>query len=314
MFYKNRNNIFTKSAAVTLVSLLIANDIAWAQPASFTSPKQSTLAVPTELLDPEFREKFAVSRSLLSSEGVRHYINEQIEREKLILKDRWKIRRTEVIDDIATSKVRGRIVSGANSLKSAALVRVARFLNSTGQVAFVDLTGQINISEEFGGLPVVYIDSMLCNTPDNCIQRHEIDEILQWEDLRINVLHIADKKEMAKWVSSHINSPDDQLKGTSCEGLNTRQIAKLFCGYSYPVRDIYKKLNATTEFDNEYINTMLQLYGVDETSSSPNIAASPTDMTNDGRGILKKTRLRSSHQTGKNLFSNFPARRSNKIF
>ena len=263
----------------------MVNDISFA--AALGNPsKSSTLAPYTQINNLEFRDKFAIGEFLLSIEGARHYINEQVTREKDIFGNEWKARRTEVIEDITDPLVRGRIKGKVSGLKSMVFVKLAGLLTSTGQIGCVDLTGEIEASQEFGGLPVVYIDSLYCNTPDKCAQKHEIDEMLQWENLRANVLKIDAKKEMRAWIRNHIESTDDRLNGTECGGMNSRQIAKFFCGYAYPIRGLYKKISDSEkkyadELDYKYIATMLSLYGTDEKSAGVNIAAGSTLKSHD---------------------------------
>ncbi|MDD5440225.1 MAG: hypothetical protein PHS37_08580, partial [Candidatus Omnitrophica bacterium] len=239
-------------------------------PAGDNRSGNTTLAVPTALPDPEFREKFALGEFLFSFEGIKIYIEEQVGREKDIFAAEWKERRTEVVGDIYPwrGRIKGSKIKG---LQSVTFIKVAALLASTGQAAMADLTGELKTSAEFG-MPVIYIDSMLASTPDRCIQRHEIDEILQWEYFRARVLGIADKKGMAAWIRKYIDCADDSLKGTDYEGLNARQIAKMFCGYAYPLRDLYERLGRSTELDHRYIPEMLSLYGNDEKGAYVNIA------------------------------------------
>ncbi|MCX5712926.1 MAG: hypothetical protein NTY47_07720, partial [Candidatus Omnitrophica bacterium] len=257
---------------MVLVCLFVANDVAWAQPSDYTASKSSTLAAHTALSDPEFKEKFAIGEFLMSIEGAKRYIDEQLTREKNIFEASWRSSRTVTIEDINDLAVRGRIKGEVDGLKSVVIVRIAGLLSSIVQPALVDLFGDIDASKEFNGLPVIYIDSTL-NTPDRCLQKHEIDEILQWEYFRVNVLHIEDKKGMAKWIRKHISSPDENLKRTDYKNFSARQIAKLFHGYSYPLRELYATLKDATDFDRDYLRTMLELYGTDDTSPRLNIAA-----------------------------------------
>jgi len=180
--YKDRHSILFKAISVALVCLFAINDFAWAQDYAFSViarrpkadeaiSKTKTLAPHTQLLDPAFREKFNLAEAVLSFEGVRHYIKEQVEREKKDVfktKGEWKKHRTEIIEDINSSPLLGRIKSRADGPRSVVFVKLAAFLSSAVQPAAVDLTGEIDkeIFDEFGGIPVVYIDSTLCNTPD----------------------------------------------------------------------------------------------------------------------------------------------------
>ncbi|MCX5665469.1 MAG: hypothetical protein NT036_00225, partial [Candidatus Omnitrophica bacterium] len=238
---------------------------------------KKTLAVPSSILDPQFKEKVALAEINFSAEGVMRFIDEQLQQERDVAfkgkAGEWKEHRVEVIEDLA-------------NLKSIVFVRLAGLLASTRQSAYVDLTGETTVSKEYGGLPVVYIDSMLCNTPDRCVQRHEVDEILQWEYFRINVLGLGSKEEMGDWIRKHIDSPDEKLKGTDYEGLNSRQIAELFHGYSYPLRTLNSKIIGTTDFAYGYIADMLRMYPVSNTTRV-NIAAKDKSAGIDYRGLFE---------------------------
>ncbi|MDP3790477.1 MAG: GNAT family N-acetyltransferase [Candidatus Omnitrophota bacterium] len=265
--YNIRYSVLFKAMALALVCLFVASDLIYATPELRTA-SQSTLAALTQLNKPEFREAAAIRECLLASKGADKYINEQIPKEKGIFGKEWESQRTErvnIYDTELKGRINGKPIAG---LDSVLFIKLAGFLASTGQPFQADLAGK-----GYDGLPVVYIDSALCNTPDKCIQKHEIDQILQWEDLRVNMLHIADKKAMRRWVRRYINDADQALQGTPYEGMNSRQIAKLFHGYSYPLRDPYKKLFRETDYDYEYIRTMLSIYGTDEESGELKLVA-----------------------------------------
>ena len=281
--YKDRHKILIKIISLVLVCLFLINDIAWAAPADYFTPKKSTLAAPTELFDPEFREKVMFCQFRVSVEALMRHLNEQLEKEKGIFKDKWKEHRTQIVEDIYDPSISGRTKGRVEGLRSVAFVKSAGLMAATGQMAWVDLNCELETSKEFGGIPVVYIDSMLCNTSDKCVQKHEIDEILQWEYFRTNVLSIKDKKDMAGWIRDHINSSDEKLDKTEYKGLNSRQIAKLFCGYSYPLKILYEKMNNSKDFDYhrevfdyKYIWELVHMYGTDGKSAGVNIAAQGT--------------------------------------
>ena len=98
---------------------------------------------------------------------------------------------------------------------------------------------------------------MLCNAHDKAYQRHEIDEILQWENYRVHVLHIDTKKEMAAWIKTNIEF--------------ARKLAKLFCGHAYPIRNTDDGAVLSVhedsvlcsckpeEFDGELVNVMIEV-------------------------------------------------------
>ena len=274
MLSKYTDSILFKAIALVLVCLFIANDIAWAAPQDHYASKSATLAPPTQVYDPEFRTKFALGQFRLATEGVKHYIKEAIERLDQVFKDSkegWKKYRTEYID-INNTPLGGRIYGKVRGLESVVFVKLPGFFASTGQYSWIDLCCEMESSKEFGGIPVIYIDSMYCNTSDKCIQRHEIDEILQWEDFRINVLHISDKEKMGFWIGDHISEADSELQGTIYEGMNSCHIAELFYGYSYPLRSLDEVSKESADFDYKYIQDMLRMYPV-ATSRRVNIAA-----------------------------------------
>ena len=80
--YKDRHKILIKIISLVLVCLFLINNIAWAAPADYFTPKKSTLAAPTELFDPEFREKVMFCQFRVSVEALMRHLNEQLEKEK----------------------------------------------------------------------------------------------------------------------------------------------------------------------------------------------------------------------------------------
>ena len=259
--------ILRKTTAIVVVCLFTANNLAWAQPSDLNT---ATLAPPLRAADLKFRDKYILCEFALSLEGAKHYINEQVGSEKNIFKNAWARRRTETIQNIYDPLTRGRIRGRVDGLRSVVFVRVAGLLSSTGEAAFVDLIGEIDASKEFGGLPVVYIDSILSDTPDRCVQKHEIDEIIQWEDFGQNVLGIDTNGDMAAWIRRHLEFADENLEQTDYKGLNAIQIAELFHGYSYPLRDLYSYLKnaadkGSAELDHKYISEMLHRYPAEKT-------------------------------------------------
>lgn len=276
MYHINKKHrIMIKFATWVFVCLFLINDMAWAQG---MGSDPMTLAVSSEMSDPELKEKVMAMQFLLAEDGADKYIQEQIAREKddKVFGKNWASSRTELID-IDDPMFRGLISYSVIGLESVMLVRIAGLFSSTGQPAHVGLSGK-----DYGDVPVIYIDSALSNTPDRCIQKHDIDEILQWESLRVNILHIGMRYNMRQWIIKHINIPDDELKDTKYEGMTSRQIAKQFHESSYPLETLYKKIKvagdvgdktADTYFNYDYIRQMLTLYGQDKDSENVNIAA-----------------------------------------
>ncbi|MCX5668036.1 MAG: Mpv17/PMP22 family protein, partial [Candidatus Omnitrophica bacterium] len=286
-----------KIISLVLVCLFFINDIAWALDSSVIARLSSSslrgreaaeaiskLSPRSQLTEPEFLQKFALGQFQLSMEGVRNYVDEQLKRErdeKIFGKD-WKAHRSEIID-INDTPLGGKLYGKVRGLEQVVFIKLSGLLAFTGQLAWYDLTGGSEIAKEFGGLPIVVIDSMYCNAPDKCVQKHEIDEILQWEDFRVNVLHISTVQGMGDWIRKYLDpgSTDPGLNDTEYKGMTSRRIAELFCGCAYPVRDLHKRIaeevyandpNRKAHFDIAHINKMLAMYPASETKGV-NVAA-----------------------------------------
>lgn len=294
--HQGKHSIWIKTIAMVVVCLFLVNDISWAQSSAHIAQK-NTLATPTEIPDPEFREKFKAMEFLLAHDVVNGYIKIQIEKEKTILSKDWEKQKTRTID-LNNLRMRGRIKYAVKGLESVMLVSVTGLLSHTGQFARVGLSGK-----DYGGVPVIYIDSQFFNDSRNIILKHDIDEILQWESLRVNILRIEDKAGMRQWIKEHINSTDERLNDTEFEGKNARQIAKIFHNQSYSLSSLYKNYADKIDFDYEYITLMLSLYGLDEESKDVNIAAhheekkiySETNLYSSYLQQLKKAEISQSH-------------------
>lgn len=217
---------------------------------------RTTLAPWTAIDQADLQEKFIAQQVLLSHEGINNYIKEE------------------------TEKILG--VGGEGRLHTETISRngidikviaIPNLLRRTGQPAHVGLGRQY-------GMPVIYIDSDLFDDAEGVLT-HEIDEVSQWEDLRLNYLKNDDgtekrRDQMREWIRDHIrdDSPDPQLDGTIYEGLSSRRIARLFHDESYPLDDFYASHGNAASIDFDYIALLLTLYGYDETSDDVNIAAS----------------------------------------
>ena len=270
------HSLVFKAVSIILLQAFLVSNIVWAYPET-NNPTKATLAAYTNITEDEFKEMFRSKEFLLAKEGTYEYIRTQVDTEKKIFGKDWKNRRTEVVA-INDLKTRGRIIYDVRGLHSVVLIRVAGLLSCTGQPAYVELDGE----EEYKGMPTIYIDSMLTNTPDKAIQRHEIDEILQWENLRVNILHIKSRESMYKWIVRNIDEldPDDDISRRLLEESeyadcnSSRAIAKKIHKKSYPLDSLYdEKYVASLDFDYAYINTMLSLYGTGNKSRHLNIAA-----------------------------------------
>lgn len=281
-----------KIISVVVACLFTINIVAWANP-DFS---ESTLAVKSLLTEESFKEQFKAREFLLAKEGAHEYIRTQVDNEMRIFGKGWKNHRSEIID-LDDLKTRGRIAYDVRGLHSAVIIRLAGLLASTGQYAYVELDGA---EKEFKGMPTIYIDSMFANTPNEAIQKHEIDEILQWENLRVNILHIGTRREMGEWIVRNIDKldPDDDisnqlLKGTKYAGCkSSREIAKLIHKDSFPLDFLYENEYVDDlDFDYGYIGTMLSLYGRDKESKQLNIAAHNMDMLPKEEALLSGCKI-----------------------
>jgi len=268
---KHSHSFWFKTIAIGLVCLFAFNSISWSLP-------KSTLAAYTNLTEDEFKEMFKAKEFLMAKEGAHEYIRTQVDKEKQAFGKDWKKHRTETVD-LDDLKTRGHIEYDVRGLHSAVFVRVSGLLASTGQPAYVELNGE---EEEFKGMLTIYIDSTLTNTPNKAIQKHEIDEIFQWENLRINILHIPTRGRMYEWIVRNIDELDrddeiscklvEESEYADCK--SSRAMAKEIHKKSYSLDSLYDdEFVDSLDFDVTYINTMLSLYGTDEESKHKNIAA-----------------------------------------
>jgi len=258
-----------RTIAVILTFTCLSFNIVEAKPYTSDGSK-ATLAPYTQMGEREFMEKVAAGEFLLGHGGVNQYIREQIKREQEIFGPGWWEDRVEFCS-IGNDIIRSRdyVDFDVRGLKSVAIVKVAGLYANTGQPEHVGLSGS-----HYGGIPVIYIDSMYANTPDRSIQKHAVDEILQWERLRKEILHI-NKDKMRKWIKRHINEPSDMLQGTEYQGRTSRELARTFHETAYPIeKNLFREFPYSSKFFNlSYINDMLFRYGLDSEAKDVNIAA-----------------------------------------
>ena len=131
-----------RAIALAIVCFFTANDIAFSYP---DSASRYSLAVPSQINEAEFRERFAVGSFLLAIEGVKHYIDSQVKAEKGIFKKDWVSHRTETVN-IGDHGLRGRVKGAVDGLEQVVFIKVAGLLSSTGQPACADLTDEMESS------------------------------------------------------------------------------------------------------------------------------------------------------------------------
>ncbi|MCK4463987.1 MAG: hypothetical protein KAU58_06715, partial [Candidatus Omnitrophica bacterium] len=283
--YKKKHSIWFKTITIGVVCLLSVNNISWAKPSSFTASR-TTLAPYTQLPNRETKEKFKAMAFRLAEEGVDAYLRTQIEKEIGILGyERWREDRVKRID-ITLPENKGNIKYDLDWLQYVNAIKLTGVLDNTheGLLARIDPEGILVNTGQFGGvglrgkhyegIPVFYIDSgFFHHEHGKIIIKHETDEIKQWEYFRVKILGIP-RGEIRQWIINHIDSPDKRLDGyKEYKGKNSRQIAKMFHDRSYPLDSLYELYGERIDFNYEYINFMLSLYGMDEKSQNVNIAA-----------------------------------------
>ena len=263
---------------MVVVCLFILNDISWAQLISSSNSK-STLATPSELTKPEFKERFSAQSAALMHAAINYYIAKQIKNEKGILGDGWDAKRTLTLD-VDDPAIKGNIENIAG-LKKIKLIKIADLFKKTGQAAHVGLSGK---GEGFDyGMPVMYVDSEYWDKKQNTIIKHELDEILQWEELRSIIAKAyeidKDSVNMRAWIKAYIKEADGKLDNTKYKGLNSVQIAKQIHDKSYSLRGLYKLVDFNDEgkfFAHLNFDYIQELYArfIDDEGRDINIAAS----------------------------------------
>jgi hypothetical protein len=223
----------------------------------------------------------AARQAVLLHSGVHEHLKDQIELDKQILGDEWEDLRTKTYD-IDASEVRGQIENTVAELKSIKAVRVPLILRNTAQFGHVGLSGKDKEGNVFDyGMPVMYVDASYCYKANNAILRHERDEIIQWEDLRINKLGIETRKEMRDWIIKYASGDktDERLDDyQELKGETSIEIAEIFHKKAYPLDELYDLLpdidsDKFLEFFNySYIRDLFDRY-VTEEGADVNIAA-----------------------------------------
>lgn len=262
---KKLKTVIFKVISAIVIFAFLANTIVWANP-DLLEASHTTLSAYSKVGNKDFKERFKIQSSLLMHEGVNAFIEKQIKLEKKILGKRWGQERTCEVN-MHDRNIHGNIIRNIEGLDSVVFVKVTGLLAHTGQFAHVGLRGKNS-----GGIPTIYIDSSYYYKAKQALMKHELDEVILWEDLRVNLLQI-DRDEMRTWIKTHITTPDIKLKGTIYQGLNSKKIAREIHNSSFDVEEIYKFVDNEAGFDYAYINKLITLYGVDEYSVDVNIAA-----------------------------------------
>ena len=170
---KIKRYIIKITSAILTLSFLCMDIMTYAGEEISIRSGSSNLAPRLGVTDPVFQNRYRLGELLLADGAAKSYILKQINRERHVFGKDWQERRTELVDPYAP-EYQGNITARVRGLDSVMLIRVAGFVNSTGQFARVELS-----SKYYSDGPTFFIDSMHCNTPDFCVQKHELDEIKQ---------------------------------------------------------------------------------------------------------------------------------------
>lgn len=281
--YLNKHNIWIRAITAAVVCLFLVNDISWAGPDGISG--KSTLAVPSQLNEEEFKQKAEIKAALLMHPAANEALHEQIMLDKEIYGDGWEGSRTYDLDfnDI---DIRGNIITRAEGLGKFKLVKVSNLFRMSGQLAHVGLSGRYKIGDVSYdyGMPVIYVDAQYYIRADKAVLRHEVDELIQWEDLRSAIAEAYDmdrsQVDMCEWIKAHISKSDEKLNGTEYQGLSSIQIAERIHKASWSLEELYYIIDiGNTEriarhVDYEYIKELYDKYR-DEAGRDVNIAATP---------------------------------------
>ncbi len=310
---KNYGKSFKKAFAAAIAGVfLFTSTLGWAEEEKLFSagtgnnafssgPADKTqLAAPLSSPTPEFKKRFIMRMAALPHPAAHDYIKGQILREQEICGDKWEKERTDTFD-INDPRILGRIGNRVDGLTTIKSVRLTTLFAHTAQFGHVGLSGKDSLGNAYDyGMPVMYVDSGYLDKANNALLRHERDEILQWENLRVNILGIS-KGEMRDWIKAHVDSADNEkISREKCEefslpdleGLNSLEVAKIFHEEAYPLDELYDivDINNPKFFDYDYIKKLFERY-VDEEGEDANISAFKAQIPQLGLDEIAYTRL-----------------------
>jgi len=217
---------------------------------------QDKLAVSSQLSEEEFKRRVHARLTCVSHEAVNHYIREKIGIDKGLFPDDWAAQFTDT-RDINDTAIRGKFKDEIDSFKHVTFVSIEGLLRNTGQLAHVGLRGT---HEDYEDTAVVYIDSKYFNDPDMTVQKHEVDEIVQWELLR-KALGI-DREEIRDWIKTNltVDKADSRLESTPYQGCSSLTLAERFHEGSYDLRPVYAELDIDRDTDYGYISRLYERF------------------------------------------------------
>ena len=259
-----RTHVIVKKTLASFLAgvFLFTNTLGWAQEERLFSAvtennalssrlaDKRDLAPPTRVMTKNFQDEFKNRAFLLAHEATNRYIKERIEKDKRVWKKEWRRKRTEKVNvnDLST---RGNIFRKVSGLTFVRFIKITGLLSHTGQFAHVGFTEKDDDGQPLdNAMPVVYVDTKFYNQYKSIIQKHEIDEIVQWEDFRVNELGNRDRKKMRTWIKANIE--------------RAKEKAQEFHENAWSLAPLYDRIDfRKTYFDYGYISRMCQLYGLD---------------------------------------------------
>lgn len=285
-----------KTIAIAIVCLLPFNELAWAKQDAIAS--RDSLAVPSQLSQEDFKRRVAAEHSVLMHRAANKAIKRLIEADKRIFGERWEKDRTGTLN-VRDAAVSGHIKSAIESFEKAMLVKVTDLFKRTGQFAHVGLSGRYEVDGTVRsyGMPVIYVDAFYYHKADQAALKHELDELVQWEELRSAIAKASGISrrdvDMRSWIKSHIKADDTKLLGTKYGGMNAQEIARRIHAFSYPLQQLYamaafgKDKPPALIADYDYIRDLYERYAEEEGRDVNIAAADEPNIPNVLRGALE---------------------------
>ncbi|MBU1894837.1 MAG: hypothetical protein KJ983_03375, partial [Candidatus Omnitrophica bacterium] len=289
---KSKTRLFVKALSVVLIQVFFLSNVVLADAKINQSYAiESTLATYTEIPDPKFQEKVMAMEAVLMHPAENHFLKEQIKKEqsdfKAQYKSEWRKKWTEERTFIASidddmPEIKGLITNDVAHLKTVKIIRVNDVLKKTGQFAHVGLVEKDEEENSIpNGMPVIYVDNEYYEKVNRAVLKHEVDEIIQWEQLRFELTQIYgmnfDSTAMRSWIIDHAEKVDEKLTG-ECRGLTSVEISKKFHEKAFSLDDLLKEVIPSREELSKYVdfNYIKKLYALfkDEEGKDVNISAS----------------------------------------
>jgi len=269
------------------------------------------LAAPTKIPDINFKKRVLARLAVLTNPGVNEFIRNQILEEKAISGStrKWVDDRTDVVDIVNDRSLRGYITYDVDGFSSVVIVKIKGLFRHTGQFGHVGLSGEeyLNDLRELGeldddgpgGIPVMYVDDYYYDKADKALIRHELDEILQWENLRVSHLGKT-RKEMRDWIINSFEQADSLLDSEpGLKGKTSQALDEMFDEGAWPLEDLYKLVDAELDklLDFASIRRLVEKYS--GTESNINIAGKRKKKGKKSSGGGRNTRRGRQRRTGR---------------